>query len=304
MSILSTTMSAQRFQYLSDRLIVECHPGDGQEPLHLIKWWKRIFALVGPTHSERVRLRLLCNMFNASLPPGLGTGEYKGCVYTEFPHPNHPSLESLIARCYELYLEDPSPSRAPTILFIKEGDHEVDEDYLRINYPLKIVGAGRDKTIIHAGFEIRGTKEEGKSVVVQGMTMKGASQCGLRNENGLSFLCKDMTFTQCGWHGVIACGVYAENTKGRLINCVITQCGWHGIWCYENALIELEGSQTKVEGNGTGGYSDHYGLKTCGTSSTIHLLFPLTKESVSTNNHGGRNYGSDWGGTIETVNSF
>ena len=37
---------------------------------------------------------------------------------------------------------------------------------------------------------------------------------------------------------------------------------------------------------------------------TIHLLFPLTKESVSTNNHNGRNYGSDNGGTIETIHSF
>ena len=64
-----------------------------------------------------------------------------------------------------------------------------------------------------------------------------------------------MTFTQCGGHGV-----YASNTKGRLINCVITQCGWSGIWCSINALIELEGSQTKVDGNVTSGRSDMYGL--------------------------------------------
>ena len=38
------------------------------------------------------------------------------------------------------------------------------------------------------------------------------------------------------------------------------------------------------------------------TSSTIHLLFPLTKESVSTNNLGGQNYGGN--GTIETVAVF
>ena len=290
---MSETNKRPRFQYLSDQLIVECHPGDGQEPLHLIKWWKRIFALVGPTHSERVRLRLLCNMFNASLPPGLGTGEYKGCVYTECPHPNHPSLKSLLRRCYELYLED--PTRAPTILFIKEGVHEVKHLYIR--YPLKIVGAGQEKTIIQGGgIEIRGTKEEGKRVDMQGMTMKGSSGRGLDADNGLSFLCKDMTFTQCGGHGV-----YASNTKGRLINCVITQCGGSGIFCYENALIELEGDQTKVDGNGTSG-DGYSGLKTSHTSSIIHLLFPLTQESVSTNNHGGGNYGG--GGTIETIHSF
>ena len=130
---------------------------------------------------------------------------------------------------------------------------------------------------------------------MQGMTMKGSSQSGLLNENGLSFLCKDMTFTQCG-----DCGVFAENTKGRLINCVITQCGWSGIWCRQNALIELEGDQTKVDGNVTSGGSCDYGLETYDTSSTIHLLFPLTKESVSTNNHGGGNCH----GTIKTVDTF
>ena len=146
---------------------------------------------------------------------------------------------------------------------------------------------------------IQGTKEEEKRVDMQGMTMKGSSQCGLYNDNGLSFLCKDMTFTQCGSSGVVA-----VNTKGRLINCVITQCGGSGIWCASNALIELEGSQTKVDGNVTSGDSC-YGLQTYDTSSIIHLLFPLTKESVSTNNHGGRNYGSHLNrGTIETVHTL
>jgi hypothetical protein len=235
-------------------------------------------------------------MFNASLPPGLGTGEYKGCVYTECPHPNHPSLESLIARCHELHDED--PRRAPTIFFLQEGVHEVDERYLKINYPLKIVGAGQDKTIIHGGLKIQGTKDEGKRVALSNMTISGASGCGLYAENGLSFLCKDMTFTQCRLSGV---GV--ENTKGRLINCVITQCGRSGIFCETNALIELEGDQTKVDGNGTSG-DGYFGLQTLFSSSIIHLLFPLTKESVSTNNNGGRNYGSLLSGTIETVHTL
>ena len=131
--------------------------------------------------------------------------------------------------------------------------------------------------------------------------MKGSSGCGLEAENGLSFLCKDMTFTQCG------CGVYAYNTKGRLINCVITQCSLSGIFCEGNALIEMEGDQTKVDGNGTSGHDDEYGLTTSTTSSKIHLLFPLTKESVITNNRNERNYGVvHWGngGTIQTVDTF
>ena len=95
--------------------------------------------------------------------------------------------------------------------------------------------------------------------------------------------------------------MYAENTKGRFINCVVTQCGCNGIYCDENALIEVEGDQTKVDGNGTS-RRGFYGLDTYDTSSRIHLLFPLTQESVSTNNHGGNNYSGN--GTIKTVNSF
>ena len=83
---------------------------------------------------------------------------------------------------------------------------------------------------------------------------------------------------------------------------MITQCESSGICCSGNALIELEGDQTKVDGNVTSGDSYDYGLNTWNSSSTIHLLFPLTKESVSTNNHGGQNYGGN--GTIQTVDSY
>jgi hypothetical protein len=172
-----------------------------------------------------------------------------------------------------------------------------DENHVTIGYPIMIIGAGQEKTVIHGGFKIEGTKEEKKRVDMQGMTMKGSSRYGLDAENGLSFLCKRMTFTQCG-----GSGVYAQNTKGRLINCVITQCGWSGIFCHETALIEMEGDQTKVDGNATRGFSYRYGLYAYDTSSTIHLLFPLTKESVSTNNLGGGNYNTN--GTIETVESL
>jgi hypothetical protein len=184
------------------------------------------------------------------------------------------------------------------LILLKEGIYDLKEGLI-IKCPISIHGAGQDKTIFHDyGIEIQGTKEEGKRVDMQGMTMKGSKYSGLYNYNGLSFLCKDMTFTQCGYDGVVT-----DNTKGRLINCVITQCRYSGIGCYENALIEVEGSQTKVDGNGTSGYSGDYGLQTYDTSSTIHLLFPLTKESVSTNNHGGRNcHSAD--GTIQTVEFF
>jgi hypothetical protein len=165
-----------------------------------------------------------------------------------------------------------------------------------IEHPINIIGAGRDQTFVKGrGFKIHtGEKEEGKNVVLKDMTISETSDNGVHGLNSLSWLCDSLTITQCNYSGV-----FASNTKGRLINCVITQCRDSGILSHENALIELEGSQTKVDGNLTKGYL--YGLNTSNTSK-IHLLFPLTKESVSTNNGGAGNYGGD--GTIETVNSF
>jgi len=278
----------RRMDYLSSRLIVECHPGDGQEPLHLFRWWKRIFELLDlplydPNHHiDRTHFRCLCNMFHASLkrmPKDL-----KG-KFTQFPHPNHPSLTSLFRRCYELYEID--PTKAPTIFFIKEGDHEAG-GLMVINYAMKIVGAGQDKTTIHGnGFRIEGTKEEGKEVDMQDLTMKGSSQSmsqsGLSGRNGLFFLCTRMTFTQCGF------GVWAKNTRGRLINCVITECRLSGIACGPKALIELEGAQTKVDGNVTCGNSYLMGClpvthrpESIFSFHSLKNLFPLPMLVVAT----------------------
>ena len=202
-------------------------------------------------------------------------------------------MESVLAK------EKAYEEKCVKLILLKEGTYDLEEELI-IACPISIHGAGQDKTtLVGGGSYIHGTKEEGKIVNMQNMTMKGSRVHGLYAFDGLSFLYKDMTFTQCG-----CSGVWAMNTKGRLINCVITQCRMSGIACSDNALIELDGDQTKVDGNGTGGSC--YGLETSDTSSIIHLLFPLTKESVSTNNGGCGNYGgSGWGsGTINTVDTL
>jgi hypothetical protein len=181
-------------------------------------------------------------------------------------------------------------------LYLTKGTHIMTK-MLSIEHPINIIGAGRDQTFVKGyGFKIGGKKEEGKNVVLKHMTISETSKNGVYGYDGLSFLCDSLTITQCGqW------GVHANNSKGRLINCVITQCGWSGIYCTSNGLIQLEGDQTNVDGNNTRGLGQ-YGLYTFDTSSIIHLLFPLTKESVSTNNHRAKNYGGY--GTIETVEAL
>ena len=96
----------------------------------------------------------------------------------------------------------------------EEDGEEEDEEDLVVTYPMKIVGAERNKTIIYGYcFNFEGQKGEGKNVELNDMTVKGSSGAGLFNYNGISFVCDSMAFTQC-----LGYGVYAKNTKGRLIN--------------------------------------------------------------------------------------
>jgi len=216
-------------------------------------------------------------------------------LYTTFPHPKYPTLDRLMDKLNSVHQED--ENKAPQIVFVMNGTFHIPVSYVPIGYPIMIIGAGQEKTFIQGGgFFIQGKKEEGKNVALKDMTISEMREYGVFGYCGLSWLCDSMTITQCEGEGV-----FAENTKGRLINCVITQCGSSGIFC-RDALIELEGSQTKVDGNGTSGSSYNYGLTTYYTSSIIHLLFPLTKEFVFTNNHNGQNYVGH--GTIETVAAF
>jgi hypothetical protein len=175
---------------------------------------------------------------------------------------------------------------------------------------MTVSGDGREKTFVEgAGFMIKG--EEDQHCTFFDLTIQKTKVSGLYGNGGMSFDCRRVKFDKCGRNGV-----YANCTKGRLTNCQVTYCKYSGIVSWGPALIELEGSQTKVHGNITNAnpYEDRaeYGLQTSGSSGTIHLLFPLTKESVSTNNFNGNNYGSFWGGngrdtgvgTIDTVTSF
>ena len=79
----------------------------------------------------------------------------------------------------------------------------------------------------------------------------------------------------------------------------VVGCGGSGVAASNNATITLSGQGTTIQGNGTKGESFYYGLNTQDSSSTIHLVHPLTKEQISTDNGGGGLWGGD--GTIEQI---
>ena len=83
-----------------EKLVEEYIPdsaGQVHVPYHLIAWWRDIFLYLDPSPLSRLHLRRLCNLFRDTIkaPP-------KG-MFTMFPHPNQPSLQSLMIRCHELY---------------------------------------------------------------------------------------------------------------------------------------------------------------------------------------------------------
>jgi len=65
---------------------------------------------------------------------------------------------------------------------------------------------------------------------------------------------------------------------------------------YGGGLMTISGNGTIIHHNCTDGVG--YGLHTYDSSSSIHLVSPLTIETVSTKNDGG-NHGGE--GTIKTI---
>jgi hypothetical protein len=290
---IKTTPTITSYTYLSTHLIVPYFittNGTIKRPEHLIAWWSRIFSFYVPDEKDQLHLRFLCRLFRDALKPLP--------LWASFPHPNYPTLKKFMDTLNRVFEED--PTKAPKIVFVMEGTFHFhgNNTEVNINYPLMMIGAGQNHTILwnHRLF-IQGRQEDGKTVILKDFTIMGSSGDGLYGENGLSFLCDRMTFTQCGKNGV-----KVNETQGRLINCVITECGNSGINCSFNGIIEVEGSQTKVDGNVINDFDIDHGLNVIFASSSIHLLLPLTKELISTNNQGGGDYGGD--GTIMVVEAF
>jgi len=184
-------------------------------------------------------------------------------------------------------------SKGITEIFLEPGVHILTSYYVTISEEVTISGAGRGITFVQGGgFFIQG--EKGKKCTLMDITVQKTEDHGLQG-NGMSFDCLRMHFDQCGGRGV-----HAYQTKGRLTNCQITQSTGSGVCSSSNSTFEIEGEETMIEKNNTSGYSHHFGLK-ADSSSSIHILSPLTKEFISKNNQNG-NYGGS--GTIQTVNSF
>ena len=171
-------------------------------------------------------------------------------------------------------------------IHLEPGIHTMTKT-LTIETRMTFSGGGRGITIVQEyGFLILGKKDE--KCTFMDMSVQKTEHSGLEGQDGMHFDCLRVHFDQCGGDGVLA-----NMTNGKLINCQITQCLLSGVVSCRDSAIEIEGEDTMIENNNTdediGDHMYAYGLRAECLSSSIHILSPLTKESIKNNQYG--NYG-------------
>lgn len=235
---------------------------------------------------DLLKLRSFCKLFKISLP--------SPPLYAMFPNSKHATLQSLLDRLHELHKKSSSKAALPSLLLIAEGEHVGER--VQVNFPISLIGAGREKTTLLFGLDIQGKKSEG-IVEIEDLTIKGAEGTGLfACYNGMKVIMRGCTIEECG-----GCGVVATEADISCDDLQVIGCGNSGVCADNNATITLSGHGTSIQGNGTKGSSYSYGLD-ASSSSTILFVHPLTKEQISTDNRGGRNWGPPCGGgTIKQI---
>jgi hypothetical protein len=188
-----------------------------------------------------------------------------------------------------------------TTIVVGKGKHQIDGKYLSIWSAMNIVGdpgVPKEEIVVDGGvlFE-KGIQE---NCHLQHLTLRQAKKSGVLGRS--SFTMEDVLVEKCGSSGV---WVYGTGGVGRCTNVEVRQCGYSGVGACNGASITLIGAKTTVHHNCTRGDSDDYGLEVAGSSSsTIQLVSPLTKETVSTDNGGGGNWGAGNGGDIHQIKTI
>ena len=186
-----------------------------------------------------------------------------------------------------------------TTIVLGKGEHVVemvtdnwgqDHNHLKINSALTIVGrpdVPKEKIVVVGGIEFKNGIQG--NCHLQHLTLRQAKRNGVWGRS--SFTMEDVLVEQCRGDGVTASGT---GVVGRCTNVEVRQCGGSGVSATNGASITLIGAKTTVHHNCTKGDSDQYGLQVCGSSSStiIQLVSPLTREQVSIDNGGGRNWGA------------
>ena len=186
-------------------------------------------------------------------------------------------------------------------IVVGKGEHKIDGQFLDIYSPMNIVGdPGVPKSEIVIVGGILFVKGIPKNCHLQHLTLCKAKHKGVFGWS--SFTMTDVLVKECEYDGVYASG---DGVVARCTNVEVRKCGRSGVVANHGASIALIGAKTMVQENSTKGEKDEYGLAVSGSSSsTIQLVSPLTKETVSLYNNGGRNWGAADGADINQIKTI
>ena len=174
-----------------------------------------------------------------------------------------------------------------TTIVLGKGKHQIDGHFLEVTSAMNIVGdpgVPKEEIVVVGGIWFKPVIQG--NCHLQHLTLQAKGH-GVLGES--SFTMDDVLVEQCGWQGVLVRGT---GVVGRCTNVEVRQCRLSGVYASHGGFITLIGAKTTVHHNCTNGESDEYGLQAFGSSSTIQLVPPLTKEQVSFDNGGGGNWGA------------
>jgi parallel beta-helix repeat protein len=180
-------------------------------------------------------------------------------------------------------------------IMLSNGVHDEDGERVNINFPVSIIGESREHCVVIGGFLMNGTEGNEIDVNVSSLTLRKSKQTGVWADNGASMHLDNVSVVNSG-----DCGVYVKGTTSNTMkNCNISHSKYSGLYV-ERGLMTVDGNATSIQHNGTNGSSSFAGgLHTYTSSCSIHLVSPLTIETISTNNGNGGNHGGL--GTIKSV---
>jgi len=248
--------------------------------------WMNIFSYSGPTEKETASLRRSCKLFSKALKP-------LPC-WTSYPHPKYSSLKGLF-RHFNALSRNGSTS-IPKLVLIENGIHDEGGNIVVINISISIVGESREHCVVIGGLQMNGKKED--DVNVSDLTLRKSNMRGVCGNNGASMHLDNVSVEYSGKDGVFVGGTKRSTMK----NCNVSHSKYSGLEVYNGGLMTISGNATTIHHNCTPG--GDYGLYA--SSGSIHLVSPLTKETISTNNHGGRNYRTTYQsrGTVLTIQTI
>ena len=202
------------------------------------------------------------------------------------------ALCSALCSICKYYSSASFPVVLPSLLLIADGIHDQQGRYIEIDFPLTIVGESKAGCTIIGGLKMAGKIKD--DVNVKHLTVSQSKGSGVNGWFGMAFHLFHVNIEKSGGNGICV----GDTKRNTMSNCQVSHSKCSGVFVW-GGLMTMDGSGTSIHNNVTGGHSLRYGLHTRNSTSSIHLVSPLTKESISINNGGAGNYNSI--GTIKTI---